>query len=97
MDVFKAIADVTRREILCMLSVQDMNAGEIAEHFHMSKPAISKHLDILKAHDLISCEKQGQFLIYSINTTAMQNVYVKIAELFDGFQGVKHHEKSTDK
>ena len=43
-----AIADPTRREILNMLSKQDMNAGEIAEHFQMSKPAISKHLDILK-------------------------------------------------
>ena len=63
-----------------MLSKQDMNAGEIAEHFQMSKPAISKHLDILKNSDLISCEKQGQYVVYSINTTAVQNIYRKFLE-----------------
>lgn len=96
MDAFKAIADPTRREILNMLSKKDMNAGDIAEHFQMSKPAISKHLDILKNSDLISCEKQGQYVVYSINTTAVQNIYRKFLEVFDGLQGVLQNE-STEK
>lgn len=96
MDAFKAIADPTRREILNMLSKQDMNAGEIADHFPMSKPAISKHLDILKNSDLISCEKQGQYVVYSINTTAVQNIYRKFLEVFDGLEGVLRNE-STEK
>ena len=97
MDAFKAIADPTRREILNMLSKQDMNAGEIAEHLQMSKPAISKHLDILKNSDLISCEKMGQFVVYSINTTAVQNIYRKFLEVFDGLEGVFHNESAEKK
>ena len=45
--VFKALNDETRRQILDMLKEKDMNAGEIAENFNISKPSISHHLDIL--------------------------------------------------
>ena len=72
--VFKALSDETRREILKMLSNQDMSAGEISTHFNMSKPSISKHLDILRESELISSEKKGQFVIYSINTSIIQEV-----------------------
>lgn len=71
---FKALSDKTRREILKMLNEKDMNAGEIAEHFNMSKPSISKHLDILREAELISSEKRGQFVIYSINTSVIKEV-----------------------
>lgn len=71
---FKALSDETRREILKMLSKQDMSAGEISNHFNMSKPSISKHLDILREAELISSEKKGQFVIYSINTSIIQEV-----------------------
>ena len=57
-----------------MLSKQDMSAGEISDHFNMSKPSISKHLDILRESELISSEKKGQFVIYSINTSIIQEV-----------------------
>ncbi len=56
---FKALSDKTRREILKMLNNRDMSAGEIAEHFDMSKPSISKHLDILREAELVSSEKKG--------------------------------------
>lgn len=72
--VFKALSDETRREILKMLSKQDMSAGEIADNFNMSKPSISKHLEILRDSELISSEKKGQFVIYSINTSILQEV-----------------------
>ena len=51
MDMFKAMADPTRRRILQLLSEKNLSAGEIAEEFTMSKPAISKHLDILKTSE----------------------------------------------
>ena len=60
---FKALSDKTRREILKMLNEKDMNAGrEIAEHFNMSKPSISKHLDIFQKRRTFSefVEKKGQ-------------------------------------
>jgi ArsR family transcriptional regulator len=73
-DIFKALNDATRREILELLKTKDMSAGEIADQFNMSKPSISHHLDILKRADLITSEKTGQFIFYSINTTIMEDV-----------------------
>ena len=72
--VFKALSDETRREILKLLSKKDMSAGEISDHFNMSKPSISKHLEILRKAELISSERKGQFIIYSINTSVIQEV-----------------------
>ena len=72
--IFKALNDQTRREILELLKVKDISAGEIADYFNISKPSISHHLDILKRADLITSEKKGQFVIYSLNTTIMEDV-----------------------
>tara|TARA_R110002049_G_scaffold137695_1_gene297732 strand:- start:668 stop:922 length:255 start_codon:yes stop_codon:yes gene_type:complete len=72
--LFKALNDETRRQILELLKEKDMTAGEIADAFNISKPSISHHLDILKRADLVSSEKQGQFITYSINTTILEDV-----------------------
>ena len=79
---FKALSDKTRREILKLLNNRDMSAGDIAEHFDMSKPSISKHLDILREAELVSSEKKGQFIIYSINTSVIQEVLGNFLEIF---------------
>jgi ArsR family transcriptional regulator len=73
-DIFKALNDATRREILELLKTKNLSAGEIADQFNMSKPSISHHLDILKRADLITAEKSGQFIFYSINTTIMEDM-----------------------
>ncbi len=72
--LFKALSDPTRRRILEMLKKQSLNAGEIAAAFNISKPSISHHLNILKNADLISSEKDGQNIIYSLNTTVFDEV-----------------------
>ena len=54
--LFKALNDNTRRQIIELLKDRNMNAGEIAEEFNISKPSISHHLDLLKQADLISSE-----------------------------------------
>ena len=72
--VFKALDDPTRREILDMLKEKDMTAGEIADKFNISKPSISHHLDILKQAKLVVAIKQGQFQLYSLNTTIMDEI-----------------------
>jgi ArsR family transcriptional regulator, arsenate/arsenite/antimonite-responsive transcriptional repressor len=72
--VFKALNDPTRREILEMLRKKDMTAGEIADCFNMSKPSISHHLDLLKQAKLVVDLKQGQFILYSINTTVLDEL-----------------------
>ena len=80
--VFKALSDQTRREILALLNKGDMNAGDIAAHFTISKPAITKHLDILREAELISSEKQGQYVIYSINVTVLQDALRNFLTVF---------------
>ncbi|BDD06142.1 autorepressor SdpR family transcription factor [Aureibacter tunicatorum] len=72
--IFKALNDNTRREILELLKDKDMTAGEIAEKFDMSKPSISHHLDMLIRADLVSSEKKGQYITYSINTTILEDI-----------------------
>lgn len=72
--LFKALNDATRREILEMLKERDMTAGEIADRFHISKPSISHHLDLLRQADLVVSVKEGQFITYSINTTVMDEM-----------------------
>jgi ArsR family transcriptional regulator, arsenate/arsenite/antimonite-responsive transcriptional repressor len=64
--IFEALASTPRRKILAYLSEVDLTAGEIAARFEMSKPAISKHLQILENAGLIRGEKRGQFVHYSI-------------------------------
>jgi ArsR family transcriptional regulator len=73
-DVFKALNDETRRQILSMLRKKDMSAGEIADQFNISRPSISHHLEILKRAGLVTSEKQGQFIIYSVNTTIIDDL-----------------------
>lgn len=73
-NLFKALNDQTRREILELLKVKDMTAGEIADHFDISKPSISHHLDILKQAGLIDAVKSGQFITYSLNTTVVDEI-----------------------
>src|SRR2546421_698256 len=62
--VFEALASTPRRKILAYLSEVDLTAGEIASRFEMSKPAISKHLQILENAGLVTSTKQGQFVRY---------------------------------
>src|SRR5215475_3023281 len=64
--VFEALASTPRRKILAYLSEVDLTAGEIAARFDMTKPAISKHLQILENAGLIRGEKRGQFVHYSL-------------------------------
>lgn len=70
--VFKALADPTRRRILEYLREGDLNAGEIAERFDMTKPSISHHLSLLKQARLVQDVRRGQNIVYSLDTTVFQ-------------------------
>jgi DNA-binding transcriptional ArsR family regulator len=72
--VFKALNDPIRREILELLKEKDMNAGEIADHFNITKPSISHHLDSLKQADLVISVKKGQFVNYTLNKTVVDEI-----------------------
>lgn len=70
--LFKALNDPTRRQILDLLKEKDLTAGEVAKVFDISKPSISHHLDALKQAGLVSTERHGQFITYSLDTTALE-------------------------
>ncbi len=79
--IFKALNDPTRRDIIEMLKKRDLTAGEIADHFQISKPSISHHLDLLKQAGLVEAEKQGQFIYYSMNTTVVDELIQWVLQL----------------
>ena len=64
--VFEALASTPRRKILAYLAEAELTAGEIAARFSMSKPAISKHLQVLENAGLVTSEKRGQFVHYAL-------------------------------
>lgn len=82
--LFKALSDPTRRRILEMLSHGDMTAGQIADAFDISKPSISHHLNALKAAGLVLDMRDGQNILYSLNTTSFQQVVQWIYTLREG-------------
>ncbi|ADG05019.1 autorepressor SdpR family transcription factor [Kyrpidia tusciae] len=73
-DAFKALSDPTRRQILRLLRGGDLTAGEIADHFSLTKPSISHHLNVLKQAGLVTDERRGQQIIYSLHTTVLHDV-----------------------
>jgi DNA-binding transcriptional ArsR family regulator len=71
---FRALADPTRREILRLLVKRPLPSGKIAEHFSTSWPTISRHLAVLKEAGLVLAVRDGQQLVYELNTTVFQDV-----------------------
>lgn len=80
-DVWKALADPTRRKILELLKNKSLNAGEIAAEFNMTKPSINNHLSILKQADLVDSEKIGQNVIYSLKTSVLEDMLKMLCDL----------------
>lgn len=64
---FKAVSDPTRVKIMALLSDREMNVSEICEHFHMTQPSISHHLNILKSVKIVNSRKEGKEVFYSLN------------------------------
>ena len=91
-DIWGAMADPTRREILQMLQNRDMTAGEIAAQFSVSNATISHHLKILREAELIVSEKKKQTITYRINMTVFQEFLAGIASVF-GTGGTDYEKK----
>ncbi|MGH7593604.1 MAG: autorepressor SdpR family transcription factor [Gemmatimonadales bacterium] len=70
---FRALADPTRRRILELLRDEDLAAGQIASHFDMAFASVSHHLQVLREAGLAQSRRDGQHIIYSVNTTVFQD------------------------
>jgi DNA-binding transcriptional ArsR family regulator len=83
-DAFRALADPTRREVLRLLRRGEMSAGELADHFGISKPSMSHHFAVLKQADLIAARRSGQQIYYALNTTVVEDLLAAVWDLFPG-------------
>jgi ArsR family transcriptional regulator, arsenate/arsenite/antimonite-responsive transcriptional repressor len=81
-EVFKAISDPTRRKVLKLLQRGSKTAGELGEAFEITKGSLSHHFNVLKAADLVRCERRGQQMVYSLNTTVFEDVAASLLDLF---------------
>lgn len=80
-DVAFAVADPVRREILMLLRDQVMSAGEIAGCFDISRPAVSRHLRVLRESRLVVDEVRGRERLYKIDTAPLSPLVGWLAEL----------------
>lgn len=88
---FQALSNPCRREIIELLKWKNMNAGEIAEHFQIAQPSVSRHLDVLKKAEIITAERKGTQLIYSLNLSTVQEILLCMTELL-----TKREEKAVN-
>lgn len=80
-NTMKALADPTRRTILNLLKKSRLSAGEIAKHFDMSLPAVSKHLTVLKEADLIRDQREGKHIFYELNASVLDEALLWLKDL----------------
>lgn len=81
-EVFKALADPTRRKVLQMLQRGPMTAGELAEHFDVTKPTMSAHFAVLTGADLIEAEKHGRSITYRLKMSVLEEALLGFVQAF---------------
>jgi ArsR family transcriptional regulator, arsenate/arsenite/antimonite-responsive transcriptional repressor len=77
-----ALADPTRQKILELLKKKDLTAGEIARNFNITLPSLSHHLSVLKQSELVTSQRRGQELVYSLNLSVFEEVAKKLIKFF---------------
>ena len=80
--VFKALSDPTRRRVLELLRQGPMSAGELADHFDVSKPTMSAHFAVLREAGLIASEKQGKSVVYELQMSVLEDALLTFARAF---------------
>ena len=80
-NTLKALPDPIRREILNMLKMGRMSAGEISSKFDVTDASISRHLSVLKDADLIRDTREGKFIFYELNASVLEEIMLWITDL----------------
>jgi DNA-binding transcriptional ArsR family regulator len=81
-EVFKALSDPTRRRVLQLLRKGPMSAGELSDHFDVSKPTMSAHFAVLREADLVHAEKAGKSVIYHLKLTVLEEALLGFVHSF---------------
>ena len=81
-EVFKALADPTRRKVLQLLQRGPLNAGELADHFDVTKPTMSAHFAVLVHAGLIEAEKTGRTIVYRLRMSVLEEALLGFAQAF---------------
>ena len=82
-EVFRALGDPTRREVLRLLRRGDMTAGDLAERFPLAKSTLSGHFNVLRHAGLIVSERRGTTIVYSLNVSAFEEAMSAVLDLFE--------------
>ena len=80
-DFFQALASPYRREIIRLLKWRTLSAGEIAGHFDIAQPSVSRHLEVLKNAGIITSRRQANQVIYSLNLSMVPEMIMEVMEL----------------
>jgi DNA-binding transcriptional ArsR family regulator len=75
MEVFEAIAQPTRREILRLLATDELSAGKVASHFEVTQPAISQHLKVLREAGLVTERRDGTRRLYRVRPEGLADLH----------------------
>ena len=79
--VFKALSDPTRRHVLQLLRQGPKSAGELAEHFPVSKPTMSAHFAVLREAGLVQSDKHGKAIIYRLRMSVLEEALMEFTQL----------------
>ncbi len=87
-NTLRALSDPIRREILNLLKVGRMSAGDIVDHFDVTGASVSRHLSVLKEADLIRDKREGKYIYYELNASVLEEILLWITDL----KGEDHHD-----
>ena len=79
--VFKALSDPTRRRVLHLLRQGPKSAGELADHFPVSKPTMSAHFAVLREAGLVQSDKHGKTIIYRLRMSVLEEALMEFTQL----------------
>ena len=94
-EFYQALASPYRREIIKLLKWENLSAGEISKHFNISQPSISRHLDILKRAEIVTAERKANQIIYSLNRSVIEEMYIQLSDLLNISKAGKRKIETT--
>jgi ArsR family transcriptional regulator len=93
-DAYQALSSPVRRKILALLKEKDLSAGEISEEIAVAKSTLSGHFNVLKSADLVITIKEGTTIIYSLNTSVVEDLMNGLFNLFEKKSGKSECKES---